>query len=236
MPVTVEMTEKEYYDILLVGKSSPEKTALGDKLLGPDSEVADSKIERITVQKVKLAFNKRIRVLEAADFGEVNKEMKMEQWNKEILKSIENVQGKYKVKIKRIVYFLPWRGPLEKAEAVMREELKLLHDFGGGEQIFECMVVAATKFQHQGFDLEETKEIFHDTLKMATNDGIECPPIVLIDSNDSPQTALNMIEKALVLNDDTVPTIKEPRASGDMVLTEQQVSLKFQGNGISNQV
>ena len=42
--------------------------------------------------------------------------------------------------VQRLVYFLPDRGPMEKADAVFQEELKVMHFFYG-PAIFECMVV-----------------------------------------------------------------------------------------------
>ena len=58
-----------------------------------------------------------------------------------IIRWVMRAQIQFQLKVRRIVYFLPGRGPLEKA--VIQEELRVLYHYFG-KDIFDCMVVAAT--------------------------------------------------------------------------------------------
>ena len=100
--------------------------------------------------------------------------------------SIIHVQTTLEMTWKRVVYFLPYRGALEKVDGAFRDELHMMYHFFG-PAIFESMVVVVTNHrrkQKYGFDDEDRKEtqhILHTALKFVTGDeNIFCPPIVYI--------------------------------------------------------
>ena len=127
--------------------------------------------------------------------------------NLQTIRWVMREQLRSQLKIKRMVYFLPVRGPLEKADGMMQEELKILHRYFGKE-VFSCMVVVATnspkpRYQRLGFDAEDeelTRSVFRLALKAAIDGkSIECPPIVYIGLDDSPEEVLKKIVEAPVL-------------------------------------
>lgn len=184
-----------------------------------DSEVTNQMLS--VTKECMLISNEEtnIRVLDVPGFSDsgtlqtaIGKEISVFDGNLQIIRWIVREQLRSQLKVRRVVYFLPVRGPLEKADGTMQEELQILHHYFGKE-IFNSMVVVATnspmkKFQDLGFDEDdyiETKKIFHLTLKIAIEDeDIACPPILYIGYNDSPGETLSMIKKAPVLKHDAV--------------------------------
>ena len=172
-------------------------------------------------EECKLMSNevRNIRVLDVPGFSDsgtlqraAGKKVSVFDGNLQIVRWVVREQLQSQLKMRRMVYFLPVRGPLEKADGTLQEELKVLHHFFG-KQIFNNMVVIATnspkkKFQDLGFDeqdYEETEKIFHLAIQTAIGDkGIACPPIVYIGLNDSPQETLSKITNAVVLRDDII--------------------------------
>ena len=208
---------QSYFDIVLFGKTGQGRTLLGSKLVGTD----DSKIRGFWSSDPdisdELVSNEEteVRILDAPGLsGLVTGQQTTEQRNEEIVCWIGSVQKKFGLKIKRIVYFLPVRGPLGKADGSMQEELGLLNHYFG-RQAFDCMVVVATqsaKFQQLGFDdkdFEVSKEVFHTALKKAIDKDMNCPPIVYVGLNDTPEEALGKIRHAPVLRESIVPRIKD---------------------------
>ena len=210
---------QDYFDIVLFGKTGLGRTSLGSKLVGTD----DSKIggfwssDPEVKKSDELVSNEetKIRVLDVPGLsGLVAKHQTTEQRNEEVVQWIGSIQKEFQLQIKRMVYFLPVRGPLSKADGSMQEELKLLNHYFG-RQAFDCMVVVATqlaKFQQHGFDdedLEETKNVFHTALKKAVDEDMSCPPIVYIGLNDTSEEALGKICHTPVLNESIVPRIKK---------------------------
>ena len=111
------------------------------------------------------------------------------------------------------MYFLPTRGPMEKADGVIQEEIIVMHHFFGKE-IFEHMVLIATnlpdkKYQALSFDKKEydaTKQVFHLAMEQNFPEEIDrCPPIAYIGLNDSPQEVLDKIQSASVIHDAILP-------------------------------
>lgn len=184
-----------------------------------DKEVTDLSDHFLSVTaKCKLMANDDtdIRVLDVPGFSdsgtlkdEIGKKVSVQDGNLQIVRWIIRAQEQSQLKVRRIVYFLPVRGSLEKADGTMQEELGVLyHYFGKG--IFDCMVVAATnhpktKVQKIGFDEEDyesVRVVFRAALKYAIpNETIPCPPVVYIGLSDGTDKCTKNIKDAKVLKD-----------------------------------
>ena len=107
-------------------------------------------------------------------------------------------------RVNRVVYFLPVRGVLERADGVLQEELKVMHHFFGNT-IFASMVVVATfakKHQRYPFteeDIQETTESLEVSLKSAIpKDTPACPPVIFIGLSEDGERIRKKIESARV--------------------------------------
>lgn len=185
-----------------------------------DPEVKGDQVLSVT-ETCTLISNEdlKIRVLDVPGFSDsgtlqrvTGKNLSVFDGNLRIIRWVVRAQTQSQLKVRRIVYFLPVRGPLEKADGTMQEELKILHHYFGKE-IFNSVVIVATNspkktFQELGFDdedYEETRKVFHQALKVAIGDeDIGCPPVIYIGLNDSPEETLSKIKSAHVLKDDII--------------------------------
>ena len=79
------------------------------------------------------------------------------QANLGIIRQIIRMQAHHNLVFKRVLYFLPVRGPLEKADASIQEEIKVMKHFFG-YAIFEIMIAVTTlhpRFASLGFNDED---------------------------------------------------------------------------------
>ncbi len=128
-----------------------------------------------------------------------------------IMRNILQIQSAMGMKFKRIVYFLPEKGPLVRASGDLQLELKtMIHYFT--ESIFDCMVVAATvhasvyKKLREGAeifdqdDLQNTRKYFQEALRHVLPDkkDLPKPPIVFLSMLDSCEAMFNKIDSAKV--------------------------------------
>ena len=191
-----------------------------------DLEVKEWSWSISVTAKCKLVSNEdtKVRVLDTPGFShssalisnfEMKKELSVFEGNLLIVRFIIRAHIMFQLMVRRIVYFLPIRGPLDKADGTMQEELKALHHYYGKE-VFNCMVVAVTnrpteKYQKLGFDDDDydmTKKVFHCALKEITDDeDIACPPVIYIGLHEDADKVLSKIQNALVLRESTLPLI-----------------------------
>ena len=133
-----------------------------------------------------------------------------------IMRDILRIQSTMSVKFNRILYFLPIRGPLEKANEVLIQELLLLARYFG-RSIFECMVLIATaqtrislmpQMQGHLFTEEEsdiTREKFRTALTKAfpayLKEDLPNPPLVFISMLDDCNSIVEKVKGANVTKD-----------------------------------
>ena len=169
----------------------------------------------------------KVRVLDTpglADSQQAANGVGVIEANRALFRSILRVQDEFKMKFDRVVYFLPMRGSLERADGNLQDELKVMHFFYGSA-IFDSMVIIATyhhKKQDNKFtddDKAETKEVLERILELVTNSNsdsaskrppesstdhsvseIACPPIEHLRTDYGGEDILHMLQKAPVKN------------------------------------
>ena len=134
-----------------------------------------------------------------------------------IMRNVLKIQSTIRMNFRRIVYFIPERGPLERPHGVLQMELEqMMHYFG--KSIFECMVLVATvspsiyQFLPENvlpFTNENeatTRRMFEEALtRVLPNDEHlpdGKPPIVFISMHDTCETILTKIKEAPVIRDE----------------------------------
>ena len=128
-----------------------------------------------------------------------------------IMRDILRVQSTMRMKFKRILYFLPVKGPLVRPSMVLRQELILLARYFG-RSIFESMVLVATVSSHlskmddmQGklFTDSEAKttrtkfqETLRDILGLHPDSSTPYPPVIFISLLDTGEEIVDMVRRA----------------------------------------
>ncbi|KAL5509365.1 hypothetical protein EMCRGX_G004725 [Ephydatia muelleri] len=159
----LEMKEiiPEYYDILIIGRTGWGKKTLLDKLIGADDgtrrrDWLEQTNDDACKQSFRIVSNNKsppIRVTVAPGFSDVSTDEVQNSVcdpNFGLIRLIFNLQSELKMSFKRVVYFLPIRGPPERADGYLKDELKSLWNFYG-ERIFRCMVIIATNSPDEAY-------------------------------------------------------------------------------------
>lgn len=133
-----------------------------------------------------------------------------------IMREVLRIQATMRMNFKRILYFIPERGPLERCHEILRMELEhMVHYFG--KSIFDCMVLIATvnpdvyQYLQPGVtpfsnDAEmKTRLKFQEALSYVLPQGEQLPnhkpPIVFISMNDSCKEIFVKVDSAPVIFD-----------------------------------
>ena len=139
-----------------------------------------------------------------------------------IMREILRIQALLRMHFRRIIYFIPERGPLERPHKVLQMELEqMLHYFG--KAIFNCMILVATQpanvykyippdqVPFSDEDHVTTRDNFVITLRRALSedDGSAdnaIPPIVFISMRDSCEEVMKKVKEASVISQQlTIP-------------------------------
>ena len=163
-----------------------------------------------TTTKSQLVSNEtsKVRVLDVPGFFGENSgsspgkdsEEKVKTKGLAIMREVLRIQAMMRMNFRRIVYFIPERGPLERPHQILKIELELMvHYFG--KAIFDCMVLVATVnpdiYQFLPPDVVpfsddaemKTRKKFQETLSRVLPPGEQLPdgkpPIIFISMNDS---------------------------------------------------
>ena len=134
------------------------------------------------------------------------------QANLSIMRQMLRIQVRHGLVFNRVLYFLPVRGPLEKADASFQEEIKVMKHFFGHE-IFQIMIIIATRDPRQsrklagdGFDDEdkkETQEAIQEAFNLVfkSKEGeVPRPPLLYLPITDTGDIVLEKIKSIEVKN------------------------------------
>ena len=153
----------------------------------------------------------KVRVLDTPGFAssEKTKEKTVYKANLRIIRTIVRNQQENNMELSRVLYFLPNRGPLERADGYLREEIKIMHGYFG-DVIFDIMVIIATNhytLQKSGFPeeaMKETKDVFTKAFEEATHKQLpKCPPILYLPLDE--KDVLGKVKSAEVLSNKPLP-------------------------------
>ena len=126
------------------------------------------------------------------------------------MRKILLIQATMNMKFRRILYFLPEHGPLNRSSSLLEMELTTMANYFG-RAIFECMVLIAT-MPAVVYEMAEnvvfpdtavanTRKNFDKALTRALpkeKDNLPTPPIVFVSMTDSCETIFEKINRAVV--------------------------------------
>ena len=136
------------------------------------------------------------------------------QANLGIMRQILRIQAQHGLVFNRVLYFLPGRGALERADAVVQEEIKVMKYFFG-HSIFEIMIIVATLYPgyaEKGIVFGEkerrrTIDALRLTFELVFHHGEDeaapvtpRPPLVYISDLDTGGDILEMLKSTQVRN------------------------------------
>ena len=156
----------------------------------------------------------RVRVLDTPGFADSDATKKYGVFggNLRIIRSIIRSQVSNSLKPKRILYFLPTKGTMTRADGGLQEEIQVMYEFFG-TSLFKIMVIIATFDEEQSDSIKftdtqigKTSRAFVDAYTAITGEVLpRCPPIIYIPV--SARDILSQVKSAEVLYDSQLSTL-----------------------------
>lgn len=228
--------EFSYCDMMLLGRTGLGKSTVGNKLLGINPETnrpykdgteieqwghhidgksyfeTGDKIESVT-KTCKVLSNDTVRVMDTMGFAdsEMTERYGLMKGNLQGFRWILQAQRAHDLRFTRVIYFFPQRGPPDRVEGTLLEEIEVMYGYFG-QKIFDIMVVVVTnskKPHHQlaGFDEEDiakTRHVFtvaFEKVAKPEKGATSCPPIVYLPFDEDYEKVFELINGATVISD-----------------------------------
>ena len=208
----------EFYDIMLMGRTGMGKSTTGNKLLCVDNAALDAgNGGRFTTGEgadsvtgtCDVLYNEQlnIRVLDTPGLADskTSKEGVL-KGNLQTFRRIMRAQEEHDLAFSRVVYFYPHRGPGERADGALQEEIKVMYEFLG-DSLFKIMAIIATnpkgRYQSVGFTDEDKRSVGNTFMAAYENVAghrlSECPPVVYLSTEEKDVDVINKIVGAQVI-------------------------------------
>lgn len=176
------------------------------------SQVISNETTRVRVLDVPGFFGKDVGTACTQNTGE-----RVTKSGLLIMREVLRIQTAMRMKFRRIIYFIPERGRLERSHKILLMELEqMVHYFG--KSIFDCMVLVATLSPDVYQFIPENVTPFTEESERTTRENFEVslaqvlpndehlpdskPPMVFISMHDSCEAILTKIKGAPVISDE----------------------------------
>ena len=235
----VEDDNYSHCDIMMIGRTGFGKSTVANKLLGIDPETGKPKDKAVTIKqwdhdgdgkayfetgdgkesvtkRCKVLSNEKrmIRVMDTMGFAdsEITKKYGVMRGNLQSFRWILQAQRAYDLRFARVVYFYPGRGPPERADGTIQEEIKVMYGFFG-QKLFDVMVILVTNNKRESYQkigfckevMDETRERFESAFNKITRENQsatqKCPPVIYIPFVEDGKKVLDNIIGAEVISD-----------------------------------
>ena len=143
-------------------------------------------------KEYKVLSNERSknRVLDTPGFADSETTIKygVLRSNLQIFRWILRVQREHDLRFQRVLYFYPTRGPPERADGTLQEEIRAMYDYFG-RRLFDIMVIIVTNNKRKKYQIEfddDEIEKFKETFIKAFENIIKgeclplCPPVIYL--------------------------------------------------------